>query len=385
MPGDGIGKTVLPEAIRVLDAAGFKAEYVHADIGWEFWINEGNALPERTIKLLEQHKISLFGAITSKPKDLAAAELAPGLRDKGFVYSSPIVGLRQHFDLDISIRPCRSLPGNPLNFIRRDGDGFCEPKVDAVIFRQNTEGLYGGVEWTNPPAQVRDALETHPRMALFKETPSEDLAISTRIFTRNACRRIVRAAFAYAEKFGYESVTVCEKPNVIRETSGMMRAEAQAAAKDHPGIALWETNIDAQMMWMTKNPENYGVLVSGNMFGDIVSDGFAGLIGGLGFACSANIGKDVAIFEPTHGSAPKYETLNPSIVNPIAMILTACMMLDHIGETDKAKRVRSAVETVVAEGKVRTYDMMRLTGRQEVLDHGACSTTQMTDAIIGKL
>ncbi len=382
MPGDGIGKTVLPEAIRVLDAAGFKAEYVHADIGWEFWINEGNALPERTIKLLQQHKISLFGAITSKPKDLAAAELTPGLRDKGFVYSSPIVGLRQHFDLDISIRPCRSLPGNPLNFIRRDGDGFCEPKVDAVIFRQNTEGLYGGVEWTNPPPQVRDALETHPRMAIFKKTPSEDLAVSTRIFTRNACRRIVREAFAYAEKFGYKSVTVCEKPNVIRETSGMMRAEAQAAAKDHPGIALWETNIDAQMMWMTKNPETYGVLVSGNMFGDIVSDGFAGLIGGLGFACSANIGKEVAIFEPTHGSAPKYEMLNPSIVNPIAMVLTACMMLDHIGETDAAKQIRTAVEAVVAEGKVRTYDMMRLTGRQEVLDQGACSTTQMTDAII---
>ncbi len=385
MPGDGIGKVVLPEAIRVLDAVGFDAEYVHADIGWDFWINEGNALPERTVKLLEEHKLSLFGAITSKPKDQAAAELPPELRDKGLVYASPIVKLRQHFDLDISIRPCRSFPGNPLNFIRRRGDGFEEPKVDAVIFRQNTEGLYGGVEWTNPPDVVRSALETHPRMAQFKHVPSEEMAISTRIFSRGACRRIVREAFAYAEKFGYKSVTVCEKPNVIRETSGMMRAEAKEAAKDHAGIALWETNIDAQMMWLTKNPEDYGVLVSGNMFGDIVSDGFAGLIGGLGFACSANIGREVAVFEPTHGSAPKYENFSPSIVNPIAMILTACMMLDHIGETDKSERMRAAVAAVIAEGKVRCYDMMRMIGKQDVLDHGAASTPQMTDAVIAKL
>ncbi len=385
MPGDGIGKTVLPESIRVLEAAGFEADYVHADIGWDFWINEGNALPDRTIKLLEEHKLSLFGAITSKPKDQAAAELSPALRDKGLVYSSPIVGLRQHFNLDVSIRPCQSFPGNPLNFIRRSNDGFEEPKVDAVIFRQNTEGLYGGVEWTDPPEVVRAGLNSHPRFRRFADVPGGDLAVSTRIYTRPACRRIVSEAFAYAKKFGYKSVTVCEKPNVIRETSGMMRAEAQAVAKEYPNIALWETNIDAQMMWMTKNPENYGVLVSGNMFGDIVSDGFAGLVGGLGFACSANIGKEVAVFEPTHGSAPKYEELSPSIVNPIAMIVTACMMLDHIDEADRAERMRKAVGDVIAEGKVRTYDMSRMTGGADVIGKGAATTTQMTDAIIAKL
>ncbi|MBU0716635.1 MAG: isocitrate/isopropylmalate dehydrogenase family protein [Planctomycetes bacterium] len=385
MPGDGIGKVVLPEAVRVLDAVGFDAEYVHADIGWDFWINQGNPLPDRTIALLEQHKLGLFGAITSKPKDKAAAELSPRLRDKGHVYASPIVRLRQHFDLDICIRPCRSFPGNPLNFVRRGADGIEEPSVNVVIFRQNTEGLYCGVEWTGPPAEVRAALETHPRMAQFKDVPSEDLAISTRIFSRRACRRIVREAFAYAKKFGYRSVTVCEKPNVIRETSGMLRAEAQAAAKDCPGVELWETNIDAQMMWLTKNPEDYGVIVSGNMFGDIVSDGFAGLVGGLGFACSANIGRDVAVFEPTHGSAPKYELLSPSIVNPIAMILSACMMLDHIGETGKADRIRGAIAKVVAEGKVQTYDMRRIAGGPRSISQGAASTTQMTDAILKKL
>lgn len=386
MPGDGIGKTVLPEAIRVMEAAGFEADYVHADIGWEFWCKEGNPLPQRTIDLIEKHKIALFGAITSKPKAEAAKELAPELRDKGYVYYSPIVGLRQHFDLDICIRPCRTFKGNPLNFIRKGpGDTIEEPEVDAVIFRQNTEGLYVGIEWTNPPDEVFNALSTHPKMKKFANVPREEIAISTRIFTRKYTERIVRAAFEYADKYGYKSVTIAEKPNVIRETSGMMLAIAREVAKEYPHIELWNTNIDAIMMWLTKNPEDYGVIVAGNMFGDIVSDGFAGLVGGLGFACSANLGKDVAIFEPTHGSAPKYETFNPSIVNPIAMILSACMMLDHIGENEKAERIRRAVAEVIAEGKVRTYDMLKMKGRQDVIEKGAASTTQMADAIIEKL
>ncbi|MDY0295827.1 MAG: isocitrate/isopropylmalate family dehydrogenase [Acidobacteriota bacterium] len=386
MPGDGIGKIVLPEAVRVLDAVGFDAEYVHADIGWEFWCKEGNPLPQRTLDLLETHKISLFGAITSKPKTDAANELAPELRDKGFVYYSPIVGLRQHFDLDICMRPCRTFKGNPLNFIRRGPGGRIEePEVDVVVFRQNTEGLYGGVEWTNPPDNVYAALASHPKFKNFAAAPREELAVSTRIFTRRATQRIVRAAFEHAHKFGYKSVTVCEKPNVIRETSGMMLAIAKETAAEYPGIALWNTNIDAQMMWLTKNPEDYGVIVSGNMFGDIVSDGFAGLVGGLGFACSANIGKEVAIFEPTHGSAPKYAAYSESIVNPIAMILSACMMLDHIGEPEMALRVRKAVAGVVEKGRVQAYDMLKLKGSPEALKQGAASTQAVTDAIIAEL
>lgn len=386
MPGDGIGKVVLPEAVRVLDAAGYQANYVHGDIGWDFWIKEGNALPQRTIDLLEKHKIGLFGAITSKSKDKAEAELSPALKGKGYTYYSPIVTMRQHFNLDICIRPCISFQGNPLNFIRRKPDGgFEEPKVNVAIFRQNTEGLYAGVEWTNPPDNVRKAFETHKKMAAFKDVPGADLAVSLRIITRGASERICKAAFEYAKKFGFKSVTICEKPNVLRETSGLITQIAKAVAKDFPGIALWETNIDAQMMWLTKNPENYGVVVATNMFGDIASDAFAGLVGGLGFACSANIGEDVAVFEPTHGSAPKYEKLDPPIINPIAMILSACMMLDHEGETDKAKKIRNAIAAVVAEGKVRTYDMLRLTGGPDVFKKGAANTRQMTDAIIRKL
>jgi len=385
MPGDGIGKVVLPETLRLLGAVDFDAQYVHGDIGWEFWCKEGNALPQRTLELLTKHKLALFGAITSKPKAKADKELAPELQGKGFTYFSPIVGLRQHFNLDICIRPCKSFKGNPLNFVRRKGNGCEEPMVDTVIFRQNTECLYAGVEWTNPPDEVRKALETHPKMKAFKQVASPDLAISCRIFSRQACQRIIEEAFKHAKKYGYKSVTLTEKPNVIRETSGMMLAEAMKIQKNYPDIALWENNIDAQMMWLTKNPEDFGVVVAGNMFGDIVSDGFAGLVGGLGFACSANIGKDIAIFEPTHGSAPKYENLKPSIVNPIAMFMSAVMMLDYLGEGEKSKRILKAIAAVVEDGKVRTYDMLRLAGSAEVFKSGAVSTDQMTDAVIAKL
>ncbi len=390
MPGDGIGKVVLDETIRVLEAAGFDANYVEGDIGWEFWCNEGNPLPERTLKLIEEHKIGLFGAITSKPKDAAFEELAPALKEKGLVYSSPIVGLRQHFGLDICLRPCRSYKGNPLNFIRRGPNNTIEePEVDVAIFRQNTEGLYGGVEWSNPPDQVYEALMTHPKFVKnFGETPQEELSVSTRIFTKKATERILRAAFVHAKKYEYKSVTVCEKPNVIRETSGMMYKMAQQIQKaDYPEIELWNTNIDAQMMWLTKNPENYGVIVAGNMFGDIVSDGFAGLIGGLGFACSAQFNPDtgIGVFEPTHGSAPKYADYETSIVNPIAMIESACMMLDFIDENEIAAKIRKSVAEVIAEGKVKTYDMMKMTGRADVVEKGAASTQEMADAVIAKL
>ncbi|MFO7950409.1 MAG: isocitrate/isopropylmalate family dehydrogenase [Candidatus Fermentibacteraceae bacterium] len=386
MPGDGVGKTVLDEALKVLEAAGFEAEYVHADIGWEFWKKEGNPLPQRTLDLIEKHKIALFGAITSKPKDRAAEELAPQLRDRGLVYYSPIVGLRQHFDLNVCMRPCRAFKGNPLNFIRRTADGGVEePPIDVVVFRQNTEGLYGGVEWTNPPDQVYEALKTHPKFKKFEDCPREDLAVSTRIYTRDACRKILRAGFEHAKEFGYGSVTICEKPNVIRETSGMMREEGRKMVEEYDGIELWETNIDAQMMWMTKNPEDYGVIVSGNMFGDIVSDGFAGMVGGLGFANSANIGDEVAVFEPTHGSAPKYEAYDVSIVNPLAMILSSCMMLDRVGETDMAEKIRRAIELVISEGKIRTYDMLKMKGAPDVVEKGAASTSQMGDAVCAAL
>jgi len=387
MPGDGIGNQVIPEALRILKAVGFDADYVHADIGWDFWCKEGNALPTRTIDLLTKYKLGLFGAITSKPKKDAEAELDPALRGKGHVYYSPIVTMRQRFNLDICVRPCVGFPGNPLNYIRRKPDGtFEEPHIDATIFRQNTEGMYCGVEWTNPPENVRTALNSHPRFEAFREVPGRDLAVSVRIITRSAAKRIVTAAFEFAKRKGFKAVTICEKPNVVRETSGMMEEVAkEIQASKFPDIQLWRNNIDAQLMWLNKNPETFNVIVASNLFGDILSDAFAGLVGGLGFAASGNIGDEVAVFEPTHGSAPKYAALNPPIVNPIATILAAAMLVEHVGEYDKSKRIWNAVASVVREGKVRTYDMMRLTGGPKALEQGAASTPQMTDAILAKL
>jgi len=192
-------------------------------------------------------------------------------------------------------------------------------------------------------------------MSAFEGVPSEDIALSCRIFTRQGCHRIVRRAFEYAKEHGYPTVTLVEKPNVIRETSGMMVREARQIAAEFPEIELWETNVDAMAMWLVKNPQNYGVLVSSNMFGDIISDLAAQLVGGLGFASSGNIGDDFAIFEPTHGSAPKYAGLYK--VNPTAMLLAVKLMLDWLGEKETAQALEKAIADVIAEGKVRTYDL----------------------------
>ncbi len=359
LPGDGVGGEVLDAARLVLDKVSLDAEYIHGDIGWEYWKSEGNPLPQRTIDLLRSTDACLFGAITSKPKDEAAAELDPGLQGKGLVYSSPIVGLRQLFNLHTNLRPCKAYPGNPLN-LRDD--------IDLVVFRENTEGLYSGVEFHPVPEEVRTALSSHPKMKRFDGVANDDMAISTRIFTRQGCQTIARQAFEYAKKHGYPTVTVVEKPNVIRETSGLMVREARKIAQEYPGIELWETNIDAMCMWLVKNPQKYGVLVSSNMFGDIVSDLSAQIVGGLGFAAAGNIGDDYAVFEPTHGSAPKYVGQNK--VNPIATIRAAKMMLDYLGEKEKADKIERAVAQVIAEEQVCTYDM-----------GGSSTTMEMANAI----
>jgi 3-isopropylmalate dehydrogenase len=347
LPGDGVGNDVMDAAKIILDTVGLDAEYIPGDVGWEFWKNEGDPLPERTIDLLKEVDCGLFGAITSKPKEEAQKELKPELQSKGFVYSSPIVRLRQTFNLHTNLRPCKAFPGNPLNY--RDD-------IDIVVFRENTEGLYAGVEFYPVPDEIFKALmSNHPKMKKFENTPLEDLAISTRIFTRKACQNIVRQAFKYAKEHNHKSVTVVEKPNVIRETSGLMIREARKIAKEYPGVELWETNVDAMCMWLVKNPQDYDVLVASNMFGDIISDLCAQLVGGLGFAASGNIGDKFAVFEPTHGSAPKYA--GQYKVNPIAMINSVKLMLDWLGEKKDASKLEQAIATVIKDGKVKTYDL----------------------------
>ena len=346
LPGDGIGKDVMDAAMLVLEAINLDAEYINGDVGWEFWKQEGNPLPDRTIELLKSTDCCLFGAITSKPKEEATKELSPSLRDKGFTYYSPIVRLRQTLKLRTNMRPCKAYLGNPLNY--RDD-------VDLVIFRENTEGLYSGVEFHPLPVEVKDALSVHPKMKSFLDINLNDIALSCRIFTRQACQSILRAAFEYARRFKKPSVTVVEKPNVIRETSGLMIREARELAREYPEIELWEANVDAMCMWLLKNPQNYSVLVASNMFGDIISDLSAQLVGGLGFACSANIGDGYALFEPTHGSAPKYA--GQYKVNPIAMLLSVKLMLEYLGEEKVASRLENSIASVLREGKVKTYDL----------------------------
>jgi 3-isopropylmalate dehydrogenase len=364
LPGDGVGIEVM-EATRIcLDALKFDATYTPGDIGWEFWCREGDAFPERTVELLKSSDAALFGAITSKPVKDAERELIPELQGKGLVYRSPIVRMRQLFDLYTCLRPCKAYPGNSLNY--REG-------IDLVVFRENTEDLYAGVEFSPVPDELVSVLSRLSKpFAHFASLPGQDYAITCKINTKKGCERIIRAAFEYARKFNYPKVTVIHKANVVRATEGLFLETGKRIAKDYPGIQMDDANIDAICMWLLKNPGNYGVLVATNMFGDIVSDLAAQMVGGLGFGCSGNIGEKLAVFEPSHGSAPKYA--GQYKVNPIATILAGKMMLDWLGETDKGARLEQATAQVIAEGNVRTYDM-----------GGSATTLEMGEAIARKL
>ncbi len=360
LPGDGIGKEVMAAARLVLEGVGLEAEYLPGDIGWEFWQNEGDALPERTLDLLKNVDAAMFGAITSKPAKAAAAELAPALQGTGLVYRSPIVRMRQLLDLYTCLRPCKSYAGNPLNF---------KEEIDLVIFRENTEDLYSGVEFNPVPPELADLLEKiSPPFSAFKDLPGDEYAISCKINTRKGSVGILRAAFEFARENKRKKVTVVHKANVVRATDGLFLEEAGEIAKEYPDIPMDSANIDAICMWLQKNPHNYDVLVAPNLYGDIISDLAAQMVGGLGFGCSGNIGREMAVFEPTHGSAPKYDGLWK--VNPIATILAAKMMLDWLGEEDMGNRLEEAVAAVIMEGRVRTYDM-----------GGQATTLQMAEAI----
>jgi 3-isopropylmalate dehydrogenase len=364
LPGDGIGVDVLVAAKLVLDKLQLDAEYLPGDIGWELWCQEGDAFPARTIELLKNVDAALFGAITSKPAKTAAAELAPALQNKGLTYRSPIVRMRQLFDLYICLRPCKAYPGNRLNF---------KEDIDLVVFRENTEDLYAGVEFAPVPQELAGVLSKLSKpFAPFANLPSDQYALSCKINTRAGSERIGRAAFEFARKHRRKKVTVVHKANVVRATDGLFLETCKAVAKEFPEIEVDDANIDAMTMWLLKNPFNYDVLVAPNLYGDIISDLCAQMVGGLGFGCSGNIGAKLAVFEPTHGSAPKYA--GQYKVNPIATILAAKMMLEWLGESSKAAALESAVAQVIKEGQVRTYDM-----------GGTNTTLQMAEAIATKL
>lgn len=364
LPGDGVGVEVLDAVRIVLEKLSLDAEYLHGDIGWRFWCQEGDAFPERTIALLRGVDAAMFGAITSKPAKAAEAELAPELKGKGYTYRSPIVRMRQLFDLYICLRPCKAYPGNRLNY--KEG-------LDLVVFRENTEDLYAGVEFGPVPQELAHTLTRLSKpFATFRELAPDQYAVSCKINTRKGSERIVRAAFDFAKKFGRKKVTVVHKANVVRATDGLFLETAREVARIYPDIQLDDANVDAMCMWLLKNPHNYQVLVAPNLYGDIISDLCAQMVGGLGFGCSGNIGDKLAVFEPTHGSAPKYAGQNK--VNPIATILAAKMMLDWLGETAKAEALERAVASVIKQRRIGTYDM-----------GGSNTTREMAEAIAAHL
>jgi len=364
LPGDGVGVDVMDATKIVLDALKFDAQYIHGDIGWEFWCKEGDALPARTIDLLKSVDAALFGAITSKPVKAAEAELVPELRGTGLIYRSPIVRMRQLFDLYICLRPLKAYPGNPLNH---------DDAIDLVMFRENTEDLYAGVEFSPVPAELATTLGALSKgFAPFAGLAPDQYAVSCKINTKRGSERIIDAAFAFARANRRKKVTIIHKANVVRATDGLFLETAKEVAARYPDVAWDEANVDAVTMWLLKNPLSYDVLVAPNLYGDIVSDLCAQMVGGLGFACSGNIGDKLGVFEPTHGSAPKYA--GQYKVNPIATILTAKMMLDWLGEKAMGEKVERATAAVIKEGRVRTYDM-----------GGRATSLEMAEAIAREL
>ncbi len=358
LPGDGVGNEVMQCALKVLDAVGFQAEYKYCDIGWHFWKNEGNPLPERTIEAMRECQCGLLGAITSKPKYEAEMELSEAFQGKGYVYRSPIVSLRKIFDLNVNLRPSKSITPN-ITLNKKD--------IDITVFRENTEGLYCGIEYdTLEDDFIKYVSARYPEISRF---PANESSVSMRIVSSNACRRVLSAAFEFANANNKKCVTIADKPNILRATGGRFIEEARRMQKNYPDILLREVNVDALGMLLVKNPDDFEVIVAENMFGDIISDITAQIEGGMGFAYSDNIGDSFALFEPVHGSAPKYTGMKK--VNPSAMILSAAWMLEWLGEIEKSKKIFDCVRQVVEENEVVTYDI-----------GGNSTTDEMTAEII---
>jgi homoisocitrate dehydrogenase len=322
--GDGVGREVIPAAAEVLAALDLGIEFIEAHAGFEHFKRTGNAIPDATLADVEVCGVTLFGATSSPPVKVDG-------------YRSPILAMRQVFDLYVNLRPVQSLPGS-----------FSRPNLDLLIVRENTEGLYAG----------RERLEGAT-------------AIAERVITRRGSTRIVRLAFEQAKKRHRELVTIVHKANVLKVTDGLFRACALEVAKDYPDIVMQEMLVDAMAMRLVRDPENFDVIVTTNLFGDILSDEASALIGGLGVAPSANLGEQVAVFEPVHGSAP--DIAGQGTADPIGAILSAAMLLDHIGLGVSARRVREAVDAIVRAGCV-TRDL-----------GGNATTDEVTRAIIRNL
>jgi isocitrate dehydrogenase (NAD+) len=332
IPGDGTGPELVAATRRVLEATGVDFDWDVQEAGADVMGKYGTPLPDAVLDSIRANKVALKGPITTP--------LGTGFR-------SVNVAIRKALDLYANLRPARAMKGIPV----------CHEGVDVVVVRENTEGLYAGIEHDVIP-----------------DTAAE----SIRIITRQGSERIVRFAFEYARANGRRLVTAVHKANILKATDGLYLRVAREVAAEYPDIEFNDRIVDNMCMQLVQRPYEYDVLVCPNLFGDIVSDLCSGLVGGLGVAPGANIGQDLAVFEPVHGSAPKYTGMNK--VNPTATILSGALMLRHLSEVDAAERVEAAVARVIAEGRSVTYDL-KLTRD----DPTAVGTREMADAVIGAM
>jgi len=337
--GDGVGPEVMDACMVALEPLDLPIEYIDAEAGWGAWEKYQTTVPKETWDILEETKCCLFSAITSKRG-------VPG-------FKSAIVWIRQKLGLYCNLRPVKYYQGIETTLKDEVISG-----MDLVICRENTEGLYSGVEFSPPlPEKLMELLPDG-------RYPQDETAISFRIFTKNGCRRLLNYAFSLAQKQNRNKVTVVDKPNVIRETGNMFVEIAEEVSKQYPSINVEFVNVDDMARRLIKTPKNYEVIAITNTFGDIISDIGAELMGGLGIASSASYGDDYALFEPIHGSAPKYTGKN--VVNPMAQILSSKLMLDYLGFEKEAKKVENAVREVIKEQKITTYDLGGKSTTQEV-------------------
>jgi isocitrate dehydrogenase (NAD+) len=350
IPGDGTGPEITEATKRVLEATGVEFEWDIKIIGQKAQDKSGTPLPGEVLESIKKNKVALKGPVTTP--------IGTGFR-------SVNVALRQSLDLYVCLRPCKSYAGAPTPF----------KNVDIVIVRENTEDLYSGIEF------ARDTLGNASLAKLIQETTKttvkEDSGFSIKVISETASRRIVKFAFEYARANKRKKVTAAHKANILKFSDGIFLAAAREVAKEYADIEFEDVVIDALCMRLARNPSQYDVIVLPNLYGDIASDLCAGLIGGLGLAPGANLSDNIAVFEPTHGSAPKYAGRNK--VNPMAMMLSATMMLRHLGEIKAGNNLEKAVAAVIADGKCVTYDLITDPGQS------AATTSQVADAVIDKL
>lgn len=352
LAGDGIGAEVIEATLPIFSALNIPVNLTLGDIGWSFWQTEGNPIPERTWRLIDKSDTVLLGAITSKPPREAEQELTKKLQNQQRHYVSPIIQLRQKLDLYANVRPCFAIKKEDKLF------NFC-------IIRENTEGLYAGFDYHPLPVSLEQLIKQNPT---WQNTPKEEISCALRLQSTKGLTRIFEFAFHYAELHQMQRVTFADKPNVLRASGHFARTIFESVAKNYPHIQADILNVDAVALWLVRRPEEFGVVVAENMFADILSDLGAGMMGGLGFAPSANIGMNKTYFEPVHGSAPK---IKPNTANPSAMFLTIAMLCDQYGFTEQAQLIQNAVKTVIKKERSLTYDL-----------GGHANTTDMANAII---